>query len=42
MAIVLDTSVSLAWLMPGSTVAQEAIADRVSPYLDTDTLGVAS
>ena len=41
MAIVLDTSVSLAWLMPGSTVAQEAIADRVLAYLETDPLGVA-
>jgi predicted nucleic acid-binding protein len=41
MAIILDTSVSLAWLMPGSTVAQEAIADRVLAYLETDPLGVA-
>ena len=41
MAIVLDTSVSLAWLMPGSTVEQETIAERVLAYLETDPLGVA-
>ena len=42
MAIILDTSVSLAWLMPGSTVEQETIAERVLAYLETDPLGVAT
>ena len=42
MAILLDTSVSLAWLMNGSTVEQEAIADRVLDHLEMDPLGVAT
>jgi predicted nucleic acid-binding protein len=41
MAIVLDTSVSLVWLMRGSTVEEETIAERVLAYLETDPLGVA-
>ncbi len=40
MAIVLDTSVSLAWLMPGSTAEQKAIGDRVLAHLETDPLSV--
>ena len=42
MAIVLDTSVSLAWLMNGSTVEQETIGDRVLAHLETDPLVVAT
>jgi hypothetical protein len=42
MAMLLDTPVSLAWLMPGSTVEQETIAERVLAYLETDLLGVAT
>jgi hypothetical protein len=42
MAVKLDTSVSLAWLMHGSTVEQEVIGDRVLAHLETDPLGVAT
>ncbi len=42
MAVKLDTAVTLAWLMPGGTAEQEAIAERVLAYLETDPLGVAT